>query len=70
MRRNKELEQIKLFVANLMNTEQSNHSKLVNDLQKVAGKTKEFDEMLKVLTQIYEAKADILEKIYNEILKL
>ena len=63
-RKNNEL---KLFVVNLLNDEQDVHSKLVSDLRARIGKTKEFDDALKVLTQIYDAKVELLEKIYKEM---
>lgn len=66
-RQNSKIEEIKLFVAGLLNDEQDAYSKLVATLRANIGKTKEFEDTLKVLTQIYEAKADLLEKIYKEI---
>lgn len=66
-KQNKELEHIHLYVANLMNDEQNAHAKLITTLRAVSGKTHEFDDMLKVLTQVYEAKIELLEKIYKEI---
>jgi hypothetical protein len=61
------IEEIKLFIAELMNEEQASHSKLVNDLRSRIGDTREFDDTLKVLTQIYNAKSKLLEKIYQEM---
>ena len=60
-------EEIKLFVANLLNDEQDAHAKLVAELRDIIGKTQEFEDTLKVLTQIYEAKVELLEKIYKEM---
>lgn len=60
-------EEIKLFVANLLNDEQDAHAKLIAELRAIIGKTQEFEDTLKVLTQIYEAKVELLEKIYKEM---
>ncbi|KKN11742.1 hypothetical protein LCGC14_1023450 [marine sediment metagenome] len=60
-------EEMKLFVANLLNDEQDAHAKLVAELRDIIGKTQEFEDTLKVLTQIYEAKVELLEKIYKEM---
>ena len=66
-RNNKQLEEVSLFVASLFNTEQDEYSKLVARLKAALGKTKEFDDALRVLTQIYEAKVELLNKIYDKI---
>jgi len=66
-RNNKELEEVRLFVASLFNTEQDAYSKLVAQLKAAMGKTKEFDDALRVLTQIYESKVELLNKIYDKI---
>ena len=66
-RNNKELNEIDLFVSNLFNTEQDAYSKLVAQLRAAMGKTKEFEDTLKVLTQIYEAKVELLNKIHDKI---
>ena len=64
---NQSLEEIKLFVVSLINSEQGAHSKLINDLQSAAGKTKECEDLIKILTEIYEAKFALLDKILRKI---
>lgn len=66
-KRSSDLEQVRLFVANLLNEEQNAHSKLISALQAVAGKTREYEDIVKVLTEIYDAKIEVLEKIYRKI---
>lgn len=63
----KSLNDIKIFVANLLIEIQDDHSKLMNSLQAEVGKTAEFDTVSKVLKQIFEAKVNLLEKIYKEL---
>lgn len=58
---------IKLFIANLLNVEHDAHAQLVATLRDTIGKTQEFEDTLKVLTQIHEAKIELLDKIYKEI---
>jgi len=69
-KRNSELEELKLFITGLMNEEQSSHSKLINELRLRLGDTREFDDALKVLTQIYNVKNKLLERIYQEMQSL
>ena len=64
---NKELEEVRLFVAALFNSEQDEHSKLLAKLKSVIGKTKEYEDVAKVLNQVYDSKVEILKKIYNKI---
>lgn len=66
-KQNKEIEQIRLFVTNLMNEEQNAHSKLVADLRIAAGMTEEFNAMVAILKQVYEAKREVLDKVYKEM---
>jgi len=63
----KSLNDIKLFVSSLMTEIQDEHSKLVSSLREKIGQTKEFEDTLKVLSQIYDAKIGLLDKIYKEI---
>ena len=66
-KQNKELEQIRLYVAQLMNDEQNIHSKLIGDLSRAAGSTIECHKMTELLTRLYDAKIEVLEKVYKEI---
>jgi chromosome condensin MukBEF ATPase and DNA-binding subunit MukB len=65
--KNNEIGKIKLFISHLMNDEQDAHSELIAKLHAVAGKTKEYNDIYAVLTQIYDAKMEILNKIYKEM---
>jgi hypothetical protein len=67
VKKSNDIEDLKLFITSLMNKEQADHSKIIADLKiKIYG-TKEYDDAVKLLTKIYEARQDILEKIFNEI---
>jgi len=65
--KNYQLEQVKLFVASLLNEVQNEHAKLLAQLKTVMGKTKEFEDTAKVLSQIYDAKIEMLNKVYDKI---
>jgi hypothetical protein len=67
LKRNKELWQIKLFVATLLNKIQDEHSKLLIDLESQIGKTSQFDEVVQTLTKIYDGKIQVLDEIYKKI---
>ena len=66
-RKNNELEQIKFFVAELINKEQDKHSKLIADLRQDLDGSDEFDKTVKILAKVYEAKIKMLEKVYKKI---
>lgn len=66
-RRNRELEEVKLFVASLLNEEQDLHSKLLADLKSRVGNTKQCQDLIEVLTKIFEGKTKVLEKVYKKI---
>lgn len=66
VRKNK-LEELKYFVSKMINDEQNTHSLLIANLRASIGKTREFEDAVKVLNQVYEAKIELLEKIYKEI---
>jgi hypothetical protein len=66
-RKNNELEELKLFVAHLLNEEQDSHSKLLSDIKEKAGNIKSSQELIEVLTKIYEGKVDTLNKIFKKI---
>ena len=61
------VDEAKYFVSRLINEEQNAHAKLLADLKAAIGKTREFEDAAKVLSQIYEAKIELLEKIYKEL---
>ena len=63
----KSLKDIKLFVSNLMNEIQNEHSILVASLKKQISGTKEFDDAAAVLTRLFDAKIELLDKIYKEM---
>jgi len=63
----KSLNDIKLFVSSLMTATQDEHSKLISSLREKIGQTKEFDDAFRVLSQIYDSKIELLDKIYKEI---
>jgi len=67
MRRKIELEEIKRYVAELMNVEQTKHANMVRDLFDVVGGLDEYENMKKILVKIYDAKIEVLDKIYNKI---
>lgn len=66
-RKNNELEEVRLFVTNLMNREQQDHARLINELKSKLGLTQEFINTAAVLGQIWEAKDKILHEIYDKI---
>ena len=61
-----ELERIKLFVAQMINDEQDAYSKMIDELKKKIGGTKQYNEVFELLTKIHEAKAEVLNIIYKE----
>lgn len=65
-----EIECIKLFISSLMNEVQNDHSKLLATLKQTIGKTKEFEDTMKILIQIYDSKIELLNHIYNKIQSL
>lgn len=67
MAKNKEIDELRLFVATMLNSEQDKHSKLLADLHSAIGNTKEYIEASKVISQVYEAKITTLEKILDKI---
>jgi len=70
MTRQKEnLEEVKLFVIRLMNEEQDNHSKTIDALKKALGDDLSQDSV-KVINEIYKAKAEVLSKVYDKIQSL
>jgi len=58
---------LRMYVANQMNALQDAHSRIVADLKKIAYGTKEFDDMVKLLARIYQAKIEVLEGILLEL---
>ena len=66
-RKNNDTEAVRLYILELINEEQSKHSRLVADIKLVIGGTKEFDDTVRVLNQIYDAKNKLLQRILNEI---
>jgi hypothetical protein len=68
--KNNELEELRLFVASLMNREQKDHSKLVCELKAKLGLTHECITTTAVLGQILDAKDKILQEIFNKIKSL
>jgi len=66
-KQNKDIEHMRLYIANLMNDEQNSYSKLIFDLKAAAGATNEFPKMLNILTKLYEAKMEVLDKVYKEM---
>lgn len=50
-----------------MNEKQDKHSRLVENLRAEIGNTKEFDDIVRLLTKIYEAKINTLEEVLREL---
>lgn len=69
MPRKNKLEDIKYFVSKLITEQQNEYSALLASLRGAIGKTREFDDASKVLSQVYEAKIELLEQIYRELQK-
>lgn len=69
MPRKNKLEDIKYFVSKLITEQQNEYSALLASLRSAIGKTREFDDASKVLSQVYEAKIELLEQIYRELQK-
>ncbi len=67
MTRKNDVEQIRMFIASLITDEQNAHAKLIAALRNQIGGTTQFDDTLKTLTKIYEAKIEVLEKIYKKV---
>lgn len=61
------LEELRLFVANLMNEEQDKHSDLINRLKVALADTREWEDTYQVLHKIQNEKVKLLEKIYDKI---
>jgi hypothetical protein len=68
--KSKELEQLKLFLSNLMIRTQDEHAKLLSMMKKSIGKTIAFEDVSKILSQVYDAKIEIMELIYEEIQRI
>lgn len=66
VKRNSEIEQVRMFVASLLNDEQKAHAKLLAALKAQIGNTPEYDATARVLTRVYEAKKEVLEKVYRK----
>lgn len=62
-----EIEQIKLFVAQLINDEQSKYSDLVRLLNANMSNSHLSKDILELLRLIYEAKDEVLQKVYRKI---
>ena len=63
----KSLNDIKVIVATMMNEIHDEHANLISSLQNYIGQTKEYEDAVKVIKQIYCAKLAVLEKIYGEM---
>jgi hypothetical protein len=64
---NGDTEAVRLYITETMNKEQQEHSKLLLQLEAALGGTREYDEAVKVLTKIYDAKSRLLTRIFNDI---
>ena len=60
------LEELKLFVAKLMNEEQDKHARVVESLRNALGSDLGQDAT-KIINEIYKAKVEILNKVYDKI---
>ncbi len=70
MSKKENLEELKLFVSKLMNEEQEQHSKRIQPFIENKMGLIAVEETIKVLTHIYNAKMEMLEKVYKEIQRL
>lgn len=66
-RSNDVLDEIKLTIATMLTEEQSLHSKLIEDLKKRIDGTTEFEEACKILTKVYNAKKDVLDRLFKKV---
>ena len=57
----------KLYVTARMNELQDEHSKLITALQARIGQTKECDDAIRVLSQVYDAQIALLDEVYKEL---
>ena len=65
--KNCDLEQVDLFVAQLIRDEQDNFAKLHKELgEKIIG-TREYDDVVRILERILHAKIEVLEKVHKKI---
>jgi predicted DNA-binding protein YlxM (UPF0122 family) len=69
-KKNDGLDEIKLFIAHMLTEEQSVHSRLIEDLSNRISGTTEYEEALKILTKVYDARRDILEKLFKKVQEL
>jgi len=60
------LEELKLFVVKLMNEEQDSNSKTIESLKRALG-AELGQDVIKVINEIYKAKVEILNKVYDKI---
>ena len=67
MSKNNKLEELKLYVTQKINKEQSLYSKFLNDLDFYVGGLKDTENIKKILEKIYFAKNEILEEILQKI---
>lgn len=69
-KQSEDIDKIKLYISSLMNSEHDRHSKLINDLKDVLGKTQKYDEMCELLNTVYNSNIVLLDKIYKYISKI
>lgn len=70
MTKTNKLEKLKYIISKMITDEQAEHSLLISNMRQRIGKTKEFEDSIKVLSQVHDHRAKILEEIYSIITKL
>ena len=67
VKKSSEIEEIKQFIAELMNEEQDRYSKLCLDLNHSLGGTKVGQDAENVLEKIFNEKTRLLDKIFKKV---
>ena len=65
-----DLEKIKLFITKLINEEQDKHSELLEMLKSRIDDTAEFDNTVRVLNKVHDARVEQLNKVYEKVRSL
>jgi hypothetical protein len=62
-----EIEEVKLFIATLINEEQDKHANLLSALRLMIGNTNECYNVEALLGKMYAAKHEVLEKVMKKV---
>lgn len=69
-RSNYTIDDLKLFIAQTINGESDNHSKLISSIPTDVSNTAAGAETIKILNAIHNAKIEILHRIFSEAQKI